>query len=66
MDIIVKESDRLSAFIEEFLNFSRQSPLEITEFNLAGVVDDVVAMISRMNLPEVRFIKKYNPASWSR
>ena len=29
MDIIVKESERLSAFIEEFLNFSRQSPLEI-------------------------------------
>jgi two-component system sensor histidine kinase PilS (NtrC family) len=62
MDIIVKESDRLSAFIEEFLNFSRQSPLEISQFDLAGVVNDVVAMISR-NLGAVRFIKKYNPGS---
>jgi len=62
MDIIVKESNRLSAFIEEFLNFSRQSPLEISEFDLAGIVDDVVAMIS-LNLGEVRFIKKYNPGN---
>jgi len=62
MDIIVMESNRLSSFIEEFLNFSRQSPLEISEFDLAGVVDDVVAMISR-NLGSVRFIKKYNPGS---
>ncbi len=60
MDIIVKESDRLSAFIEEFLNFSKQSPLEISAFDLAGVVNDVVSMISR-NLGAVRFIKKYNP-----
>jgi two-component system, NtrC family, sensor histidine kinase PilS len=62
MDIIVKESDRLSAFIEEFLNFSRQSPLEISDFDLAGLVNDVVAMISR-NLNAVRFIKKYNSGS---
>jgi two-component system sensor histidine kinase PilS (NtrC family) len=62
MDIIVRESDRLSAFIEEFLNFSKQSPLEISEFDLAGVVDDVVAMISR-NLGAVRFIKKYDPGN---
>ncbi|HUU05288.1 MAG TPA: ATP-binding protein [Patescibacteria group bacterium] len=62
MNIIVKESDRLSAFIEEFLNFSRQSPLEISEFDLAGMVDDVVAMIAH-NLDTVRFIKKYNPGS---
>lgn len=62
MDIIIRESERLSAFIEEFLNFSRQSPLEISAFDLADVVDDVVAMISR-NLHAVRFIKKYNPGS---
>jgi len=65
MDIIVKESDRLSSFIEEFLNFSRQSPLEIAEFDLAGVVDEVTAMITR-NLKAVRFIKKYNPGSMVR
>ena len=65
MDIIVKESERLSSFIEEFLNFSRQSPLEIAEFDLAGVVDEVTAMISR-NLKAMRFIKKYNPGSMVR
>jgi two-component system sensor histidine kinase PilS (NtrC family) len=62
MDIIVKESDRLSAFIEEFLNFSRQSPLEKTDFDLGGVVDDVTAMIAR-NRMAVRFIKKYDPGN---
>ena len=60
MDIIVKESDRLSAFIEQFLNFSRLSPLEAGEFDLSGVLDDVTAMISRSQ-QAVRFIKKYNP-----
>lgn len=62
MDIIVKESERLSAFIEEFLNFSKQFPLERGEFDLAGVMDDVTAMIAR-NRIAVRFIKKYNPGS---
>ncbi len=60
MDIIVKESDRLSAFIEEFLNFSRPAPLEKSEFDLGEVLDEVTAMIAR-NLKAVRFIKKYNP-----
>jgi two-component system sensor histidine kinase PilS (NtrC family) len=59
MNIIVKESDRLSAFIEEFLNFSRQAPLQQSDFDLAGVVDDVTAMCAR-TLKAVRFIKKYN------
>ncbi len=62
MDIIVKESDRLSAFIEEFLNFSRQSPLEKADFDLGGLVDEVTAMLAR-NLKEVRFIKKYDPGN---
>jgi two-component system sensor histidine kinase PilS (NtrC family) len=60
MDIIVSESARLSAFIEEFLNFSRQAPLESTEFDLALVLDEVIEMLS-LNLHEVRFLKKYNP-----
>jgi two-component system sensor histidine kinase PilS (NtrC family) len=60
MDIIIKESDRLSTFIEEFLNFSRPAPLEKSEFDLSEVLDDVTSMIAR-NLKAVRFIKKYNP-----
>jgi two-component system sensor histidine kinase PilS (NtrC family) len=63
MDIIVSESARLSAFIEEFLNFSKQMPLEISEFDLASVMDEVVEMLA-LNLREVRFLKKYNPGHW--
>jgi len=65
MDIIVKESERLSSFIEEFLNLSKQSPLEISEFDLAGVMDDVTAMIAR-DRAAVRFIRKYNTGSMVR
>lgn len=63
MDIIVSESARLSAFIEEFLNFSKQAPLAITRFDLAPVLDEVVEMLSR-NLANVRFLKKYNREQW--
>jgi two-component system sensor histidine kinase PilS (NtrC family) len=63
MDIIVSESARLSAFIEEFLNFSKQLPMEITEFDLAQVLDEVVGILS-LNLREVRFLKKYNHEYW--
>jgi two-component system sensor histidine kinase PilS (NtrC family) len=63
MDIIVSESARLSAFIEEFLNFSKQLPLEITQFDLAPLLDEVVEILS-LNLREVRFLKKYNREHW--
>jgi two-component system sensor histidine kinase PilS (NtrC family) len=63
MDIIVSESARLSAFIEEFLNFSKQVPLEIANIDLASVLDEVVEMLS-LNLREVRFLKKYNSEHW--
>ena len=63
MDIIVSESARLSAFIEGFLNFSRQVPLEISRFDLALLLDEVVEMLS-LNLPKVRFLKKYNREHW--
>ena len=59
MDIIVRESARLSAFIEEFLNFSKQLPLEIGEFDLAPVMDEIVEMLA-LNSHQVRFLKKYN------
>jgi two-component system sensor histidine kinase PilS (NtrC family) len=63
MDIIVSESARLSAFIEEFLNFSKQMPMEIAEFDLAPLLDEVVGIIS-LNLRDVRFLKKYNREHW--
>jgi two-component system sensor histidine kinase PilS (NtrC family) len=60
MDIIVSESARLSSFIEGFLDYSKQAPPEISRFDLAPVLDSVVEMLS-LNLPRVRFLKKYNP-----
>jgi len=63
MDIIVNESARLSAFIDEFLNFSKQAPLEISDFDLAPLLDEVVEMLS-LNLHDVRFLKKYNRGHW--
>ncbi len=63
MDIIVSESARLSAFIEGFLNFSKQAPLEISSFDLAVILDEVVEMLC-LNLPKVRFLKKYNREYW--
>ncbi len=63
MDIIVSESARLSAFIEEFLNFSKQAPLEVIRFDLAPILDEVVEMLS-LHLPKVRFLKKYNREHW--
>ncbi len=62
MDIIVKESDRLSAFIEDFLTFSRPAPLEIGEFDLGALLDEVTAMLARSH-PRLRFLKKYGPGS---
>lgn len=63
MDIIVSESARLSSFIEGFLDFSKQAPPEISRFDLAPVLDNVVEMLC-LNLPKVRFLKKYNPDTW--
>jgi two-component system, NtrC family, sensor histidine kinase PilS len=63
MDIIVSESARLSAFIEGFLNFSKQVPLQLERFDLSQVLDNAVDMLS-LNLPRVRFLKKYNREQW--
>jgi len=63
MDIIVSESARLSSFIEGFLDYSKQAAPEISRFDLAPVLDDVVEMLS-INLPKVRFLKKFNPDTW--
>jgi len=63
MDIIVSESARLSSFIEGFLDYSKQAAPEIIRFDLASVLDDVVEILS-INLPKIRFLKKYNPDTW--
>lgn len=59
MDIIVKESGRLSNSIEVFLDYARPIPLKPVEFDLAQAVDDVSELIS-LNYPGVKLIKKYS------
>lgn len=58
MDIIVKESSRLSNSVEMFLDFAKPMPLNKTEFDLSKAVDDVTELVS-LNYPEVKLIKKY-------
>jgi two-component system sensor histidine kinase PilS (NtrC family) len=63
MNIIVTESDRLSKSIEEFLGFSKVTPLKKSRFDLSSVIDDVVGLIST-NRDSVTFIKKYNRGNY--
>jgi two-component system sensor histidine kinase PilS (NtrC family) len=59
MDIIVKESARLSNSIEGFLDYARVTPLKETSFDLSRLIDDVTDLVS-LNHPEVKVIKKYS------
>jgi two-component system sensor histidine kinase PilS (NtrC family) len=59
MDIIITESDRLSNSIEEFLNFTKDTPLEESRFDLTGIVDEIVELV-RVNRKDVKFVKKYS------
>ncbi len=60
MSIVVKESERLSRSLEDILNFSKTKTLNIAEFDLVPLVDEVLEMVTR-NYPEVRFYRKYSP-----
>ena len=59
MNIIVKESNRLSKSIEEFLDFAKITPLNRSEIDLSKVIDDVIDPVV-FNNKKVNFIKKYN------
>lgn len=57
MDIIVKESDRLSRSIEDFLEFTKVTPLKTSEFRLGELINQIVEL-ARLNNKGVDFIKK--------
>lgn len=59
MDIIVKESGRLSNSIEVFLDYARPIPLKPMEFDLSQAVDDVSELVS-LNYPGIKLVKKYS------
>lgn len=62
MDIIVKESARLSNSIEGFLEYARMTPLKETSFDLSHLIDDVTDLVS-VNHPGIKLIRKYGPGN---
>jgi two-component system sensor histidine kinase PilS (NtrC family) len=59
MDIIVTESDRLSRSIEDFLDFTKVTPLKESKFDLSVVTDEVIEL-AKANTNKIKFVKKYN------
>jgi two-component system, NtrC family, sensor histidine kinase PilS len=59
MDIIIKESDRLSQSIEDFLDFTRSMPLEKTDMDLSAFIDEVIDLVT-LNYRDVTIVKKYS------
>jgi len=59
MSIVVKESARLSDSIEEFLHFSKTSPLDKENFDLSLIVDEIIE-ITLLNSTDVHFRKRYS------
>ncbi len=59
MEIIVRESNRLSSSIADFLDFSRVTPLEIENIDLAAMLDEIIDII-KLNNSGIDFVKRYN------
>ena len=59
MNIIVKESKRLSDSIEEFLAFTKSTPINKTVFNLSKLLNDNIELL-KISSKNIKFIKKYN------
>jgi two-component system sensor histidine kinase PilS (NtrC family) len=60
MNIVVKESDRLSRTIDEILNISKTSPHKPSRVDLSQILDEIVEMASR-RYTGIRFSRKYDP-----
>ena len=60
MDIIIKESQRLSQSIEDFLAFTKTTPLEKMEIDLSTLVDEITDLVI-LNHQEVTLVKRYHP-----
>jgi two-component system sensor histidine kinase PilS (NtrC family) len=52
LDIIIRESDRLNKFVEDFLQFARPASKNRAAVDLAGLLRDAVTLLR--NSPEVR------------
>jgi two-component system sensor histidine kinase PilS (NtrC family) len=59
MDIIVKESHRLSMSIEEFLEFTHNAPLDKKDLDVSTVVDEIIELLA-LNHQDIKFVRRYN------
>lgn len=46
MRIVVKEADRLSSLLSDFLLFARPAPLQVAEVDIADLFDELIALLS--------------------
>ena len=46
MEIVIKEADRLSALLSDFLNFARPAPLQLEAIDMAALLDELIALLS--------------------
>ena len=46
MEIVIKEADRLSALLSDFLNFARPAPLQLESVDLVAMLDEMIALLS--------------------
>jgi two-component system sensor histidine kinase PilS (NtrC family) len=46
MNIVVKEADRLSLLLSDFLNFARPSALQLELIDIASLVDELIALVN--------------------
>jgi two-component system sensor histidine kinase PilS (NtrC family) len=60
MNIVVKEADRLSLLLSDFLNFARPSPLQLEEVDVARMLDEMIALLKASGqFQDVSIIKDY-------
>ncbi|MDG5469516.1 ATP-binding protein [Deltaproteobacteria bacterium IMCC39524] len=46
MNIVVKEADRLSSLLSDFLNFARPSALQLELIDISALLDELIALIN--------------------
>lgn len=46
MNIVVKEADRLSHLLSDFLNFAKPAPLQLQSIDMAALLDELIALIN--------------------
>jgi two-component system sensor histidine kinase PilS (NtrC family) len=61
VDIVVRESERLNAIINGFLDYARPAPPTLLDVNLAEVLDEVLLLIEHRPLPETLKVMREYP-----